>query len=223
MAYCDREADPSLAIRNAAPPPRNQRFVHWEVVHLVKGAWRKGFHGLACVIALCWDTQFSPGDVRKARKRHLTEDGFYLLYMSSEGRSKTGRPIIGTMCKRTDRLLRAYFAKLGVDMTDEAFLFRNRSGKPYREDTLPDDFAELRQLVFPGDMRQLRDFRRSGAMEAAAGNVDQKALADKMGNSINQADKLQRTYEPVDLVNVRRADEARLRGRRVQRAENKKR
>ncbi len=59
--------------------------------------------------------------------------------------------------------------------------------------------------------------------EAAAGNVDQKALADKMGNSINRADKLQRTYEPVDLVNVRRADEARLRGRRAQRAQTNKR
>jgi hypothetical protein len=30
----------------------------------------------------------------------------------------------------------------------------NRSGNPYRADTLSDDFADVRELTFPGDKRR---------------------------------------------------------------------
>ncbi len=223
MQYCDATKDPSLAIRNHAPKARNQRFVHGEVVLRVKQAWRSGYKGLACIIAICWDSQLSPGDVRKLRKRHMVESaGGRYFDLSIEGRSKTGVAVMGTISKRTDRLVSAYLAERGVELLDEAFLFRNRSGAPYREDTLPDDFRALMKASFAGDLRQLRDLRRSGAMEAAAGGVDSKALADKMGNSINTSDKLQKTYQPVDLANVRRADAARIVGRKAVREANKK-
>jgi hypothetical protein len=226
LKYCDLDKDPSVAIRNHAPPPRNQRFLHGEVLARVKAAWRLGFKGLACVIAICWDSQLSPGDVRKLRKRHMVfeaEGEPRYFDLSIEGRSKTGKAVIGTISRPADRLIAAYLAERGVDLLDEAFLFCNRSGAPYREDTLADDFRALMNLAFDRDRRQLRDLRRSGAMEAAAGGVDPKALADKMGNSINTSDKLQKTYQPVDLVNVRRADEARVLGRKALRAQNEKR
>ena len=57
------------------------------------------------------------------------------------------------------------------------------------------------------------DMRRSGAVEAMAGNVDDGALAAKMANTIDQARELQRTYLPVDPISVERADNARRRGR----------
>jgi hypothetical protein len=57
------------------------------------------------------------------------------------------------------------------------------------------------------------DFRRSGAVEALAGNVDPAALAAKMANSIDQSKDLQRAYLPVDSAVVRLADDARLVGR----------
>jgi hypothetical protein len=44
-----------------------------------------------------------------------------------------------------------------VDLHGDAPLFRNRSGLPYSKDTLGDDFREIRQIVFPGDKRQLAD------------------------------------------------------------------
>jgi hypothetical protein len=30
-----------------------------------KAAWRRGYRGLACIIAIAWDTSFAPVDVRK--------------------------------------------------------------------------------------------------------------------------------------------------------------
>jgi hypothetical protein len=50
------------------------------------------------------------------------------------------------------------------------------------------------------------DFRRSGAVEALAGDVVPAARAAKMANSIDQSKYLQRTYLPVDSTVVRLAD-----------------
>ena len=53
-----RTADPSMGIRNRAPAPRWQRWSEGEAVRLVKCAWRHGYHGLACIIAVAWDSNF---------------------------------------------------------------------------------------------------------------------------------------------------------------------
>lgn len=126
-------------------------------------------------------------------------------------REKTGRAIIGTVNRQTERVILGYLALAGERTADE-FLFRNRSGFPYSKDTLGDDFRTVRSLVFPGNKRVLMDMRHSGAVEAAAGEVDPNALAAKMGNTIYRSQQLQRTYQPVDLAAVRLADEARRRG-----------
>jgi hypothetical protein len=96
----------------------------------------------------------------------------------------------------------------------DAVLFRNRSRAPYREDTLSDDFADVREIAFPGDKRRLMDMRRSGTVEAVAGEADAMTIAAKMANSIDHANHLHKTYAPVELAAVRAADAARLRGRR---------
>ena len=54
----------------------------------------------------------------------------------------------------------------------DAILFRNRSGNPYRQDTLADDFGTLREAIFPGEKRRLMDMRRSGTLEAIAGGAE---------------------------------------------------
>jgi len=64
----------------------------------------------------------------------------------------------------------AYIAGLGVELLANAPIFRNRSGRPYSKDTLGDDFRVVRAAVFGlAENRTLADFRRSGAIEAAAG------------------------------------------------------
>jgi hypothetical protein len=64
------------------------------------------------------------------------------------------------------------------------------------------------------------DMRRTGAVEALAGDVDPGALAAKMANTISDSRDLQKTYQPVSMAAVRSADAARRRGRRAIR-ENK--
>lgn len=214
-----RGADPSTGVRNVAPRPRHQRWSEGEAVRLAKGAWRMGFRGLACVIATCWDTGFQPGDARTLCGRHVAKDGQRTIFDRQEdGRKKTGRAVIGTISRRSERLVWTYLAN--IELLPDAILFRNRSGEPYREDTLADDFAIVRKIVFPGDTRRLMDMRRSGVVEAVAGDVAPLGLSAKLANSIDRSNTLHKTYAPVDIAAVRAADEARLRGRRKMRAAN---
>jgi hypothetical protein len=215
-------ADPSRGVRNRGPNPRHQRWSEGEAVRLAKGAWRLGYRGLACVIASAWDTQFMPVDVRTLRERHRIEaDGRLIFDRQADGRVKTGKAAIGTLSRRTERLVCVYLAELGAELHPDAVLFRTRSGVPYSDAKLSHDFAAVRAIVFPDDRRRLMDMRRSGAVEAVAGGVDALGLSAKMANSINRSNVLHRTYAPVELQAVRGADEARLEGRRKMRGANK--
>jgi hypothetical protein len=78
------------------------------------------------------------------------------------------------------------------------------------------DFREIRAELFGEDEhRQLADMRRSGAVEADAGGTTDSDLANKMANTINAPARLRKTYTPVNVVSVRRVDEARQRGRKA--------
>ena len=216
-----RGEDPSLGVRNRAPQPRSERWSEGEAARLAKGAWRAGYSGLACIIAVAWDTTFSPVDVRTLRHRHLKTPPRGLIFdRSVEGRQKTGRAALGTVSRRAQRLVETYLTARGVELHADAFLFCTRSGTYYREATLAHDFAAVRELVFPGDRRRLMDMRRSGAAEAVAGEAEPGTLSAKMANSIESSNVLHKTYSPVDLASVRSADAARLRGRRRMRDEN---
>jgi hypothetical protein len=227
LKYCAADQDPSFGIRRETPKARKARWSEGETVRLVKRGWRMGFHGAACVIAIAWDTQFSPVDIRKLTGGHLCASGDRLIFdRTEEGREKTETAVIGTLSRRTERLVRAYLkmtfgdADGKVEIHPNAMLFRNRSGDPYSKDTLGDDFRDIRTAAFGLDeKRQLRDMRRSAAIEATAGGVDPAALANKMGNSIDDARELQITYVPSHEAIVRVVDQARLVGRRRIRGE----
>ena len=45
LKYCQRDADPSLGVRNVEPKPRQAVWEHGEVVRLCKGAWGAGYKG----------------------------------------------------------------------------------------------------------------------------------------------------------------------------------
>jgi hypothetical protein len=218
-----RAADPSLGVRNLAPSPRWQRWSEGEAVRLVKTAWRQGYHGLACIIAVSWDTQFSPVDVRTLADRHRAViDDCLVFDRQADGRKKTGRAAIGTVSRRTERLVCAYLSRLGTALLPDAVLFRTRSGASYIEATLSHDFSAVRAIAFPGDKRRLMDMRRSGVVEAVAGDAGPLGLSAKLANSIERSNVLHKTYAPTNIEAVRNVDEARLRGRRKMRATNKR-
>lgn len=225
--YCIGK-DPSLSIRRKEPPKRKDIWVHDEAVRLVKRALRMGYHGLAAALAVCWDTQFSPVDVRAVTTAKLSPDA--LGPVIGLDRTKTGRAAIGTLSPRTLTLLRWYIKQLPFTLHPDTPIFHTRGGvpgpkggrprppAPYTKDTLSKDFRAVRDAEFKGDQRKVMDFRRSGAVEATAGQVDPAALAGKMANSIDSNRELQKTYLPAQTAVVRLADEARARGREIMRA-----
>ena len=218
--------DPSLAVRRETPKPRDQIWNEGEVVRYVKGAWRAGYKGLACIVAVAWDTGFAPVDVRTLKPLDAFEAGDDWGFAID--RDKTGVAVLGTLTRRTQRLVLAYLDELGVSIMPDASLFRSRGyapgpkggrprvGVPYSKDSLVDDFADVRRLVFgKEEKRRLMDMRRSGAREANAGDAPLTAISAKLGNSIDRSKMLQRTYMPNQLASVRTADEARKKGRRL--------
>lgn len=209
MGYAGAKRDPSRGIRNRQPAPRSQRWYEGEAVRLVKRAWREGYHGLAAAIACSWDTLLSPVDVRALTVEQRRGDGVGTYFVT--GRTKTGARAIGTLSRRASAILDAYLVREPVEIGP---IFRNRSGRAYSRFTLPDDFAVIRELEFPGDARTLADMRRSGAMEARDGQADPATVSAKMANTIATSNALHRAYQPVDLTAVRAADLARRLGRR---------
>jgi hypothetical protein len=215
---CGKDADPSLTIRNTAPNGRVAIYSEGEAVRLAQRAIRKEYVGLACIIAVAWDTQFSPVDCRTLVPKNKGEDRtgmfFVKLRQKMQDTDEEAVEAIGTLSRRSRRLIEVYTSSLGTELMPDAPLFRNRSGHPYTKDTLARDFRMVREAEFPGDKRKLLDFRRSGAVEATAGDVDPLALSRKMANSIDRSKRLQDTYIPKRAAIVRLADEARRRGRR---------
>ena len=213
--------DPSIKVRNDAPPPRNQTWKEGEVVRLVKAAIRSRELRLATTIAVIWDTQFQPGDARTLKAKHLSEhQQLFLFDRTKDGRQKTGVAVIGTLSKRTHRLLSHYLV-MRPAMTPEAWLFPLSTERLPTISELSRAFRVLAGKVFPGDKRQLRDMRRSGTVEAFAGGASTADVGTKMGNSIGRSNVLFKTYNPVDLATVKRADEARLAGRIRRRETNR--
>lgn len=231
--YCEGK-DPSLGIRRKTPPKRGAFYREGEAVRLVKRAVRMGYFGLAAALAVAWDTQFSPVDVRSASLAMLYPDAAGPVF--GLDRAKTGKTALGTLSRRTVRLLWAYIDSLPFTLHPDMPIFHTRGAGPgpqggrprppavYTKDTLSKDFRAIRSVEFPAEeklpakqRRKVMDFRRSGAIEALAGKVDPAHLAGKMANSIDTNKALQETYLPHQAEIVRFADEARLRGRSLMR------
>lgn len=143
-------------------------------------------------------------------------------------RGKTEEPALGILSPRAKRLVDAYLNSQNFVLHDDAPIFRtkgfapsDKGGRPrlpvpYTKDKLVSDFAEVRLELFGQDeTRRLMDMRRTGAVEANAGGASVEFLAAKMGNSIDQNRKLQKTYMPVNAAAIRAADEARKKGRKL--------
>lgn len=224
LKLCTPGHDPSKAIRKEGVAGRTETWREGEVVRMVKSALRAGYGGLACIIAVAWDTQFSPVDARTLTPGQAVTSGSDMAF--AIGRTKTNEAAFGILSKRTQRLVEWYIASLAFALHDDAPMFWTRgftpSGKggrprnpaPYTKDSLVDDFADLRRLVFgTEEKRKLMDMRRTGAVEANAGGASVETIAAKMGNSIDQNRKLQKTYMPVNIAAVREADQARRIGR----------
>lgn len=209
----DKDKDPSFAFANSAPRPRQDVWQAGEAVRLIKRAWRDGYRGLAALLAVAWDSQLSPVDARSLSPAQMRQDPVGIWF--DLDLAKSGRGAKATLGRRAKRMLFAYLDQQTAKPLATAPIFRNRSGRSYSKDTLGHDFADVRALVFgPDEKRQLADFRRSGSVEAFAGDAPPEKVSAKMANSLSTSNRLHRTYAPVQLAAVRDVDQARAQGRR---------
>ncbi|WP_342711450.1 hypothetical protein AAFG13_06145 [Bradyrhizobium sp. B124] len=233
--YCRRDADPSKQFSNTPPKPRDQVWYRREVYKLVQVAWRNGYYGLAALIAVAWDSQFSPVDNRSLTLAQSCNDDTGIYFVTD--RAKTGRAAVATLSPWSEAILLAYLRGFGADLLDNVPLFWTRGGRPvsrlgatgrwggdhgggrhvaarpYSESALQQDFRELRELAFGKDeKRQLQDMRRSGAVEGDAGGASVEDQSNKMANTIASNNRLRRTYNPVNVPSARRYDGARIKG-----------
>lgn len=207
--------DPSAAVRNTEPKGRHQTWREGEAVRLVKRALREGYFGLATALACMWDGAVAPVDARSLRLNQRRKDGKGTWF--ELGRAKTGRDAVLTLSKRSETLFAWYLKHQFGDAEPISTMevFRTRRGAAYRKNSFSEDFRDIRKIEFPGDERKMLDFRRSGSTEAVAGGVDGTVLSAKLANSLSESKKLEQTYVPVQVEMVRRADAARLEGRRA--------
>ena len=214
MGYCSGRDDPGLAVKNPSPAGRQEFWIASEVEELIGTARRREFPGLALALAVAWDSQMSPVDVRSMTLAQFRSDanGVWL----DMSRAKTHRDGVGTLSAATVRQFHEYFrhlSKMGIEPGPNDPILRTRRGQPYSKDVLSKDFRVIRSDAFPGDERTIADLRRSGAVEAVTGGVNPAHLSAKMANSIATAKELEATYVPVVVEIVREADESRLKGR----------
>jgi hypothetical protein len=212
MRYCFADHDPSFGVRRETPKGRSATWEEGEVVRLVKEAWRRGYRGLACIIAIAYDAQLAPVDARSLRIADSRDNGTKLWFEID--RAKTGRDALATLSGRTQALIRAYVVTLPDNLVPTAPIFMTRRGAAYTKNSLGKDFRNIRKLLLPGDKRQLQDMRRTGAVEAQSGGADLSVISQKMANTVASSAHLQKTYLPVNQAAVELADEARKRGRR---------
>jgi hypothetical protein len=205
-------SNPSLIRENHAPAGRSQTWEVETVDALACKAWEIGYLGLSIAIRVAYDTQFSPVDVRLLTVACYSEDehgGYFQIE-----RAKTGKKALGTITPETAACIGTYLKAMAVVIPKDQPFIRDRFGKIYKKDSLGDDFRIIRNILLPGDDRTLMDMRRTGAVEAVAGEATPSVLSAKSGNTIGQSSKLHDTYVPIKLSVVRRADEARKAGRK---------
>ncbi len=232
LQLCERDADPSLGVPNTAAKGRSATWTEGEVVRLVKAAWRNGYFGLAALLAVMWDSQMSPGDVRTLQAGQIASGRQGRAFVTD--RAKTGVTVGAVLSARATAVLGAYLDGLGYTPLPDQPIFRNRGlpatsakggrprpGTPYTSDVLGRDFRALRESVFGArEARQLLDFRRSGAVEAIAGGAGAENLSRAMGNTLASSNALFETYVPVDQAMLKGVADARRKGRAKMRDKN---
>ena len=141
FGYCDAGAE----IRaSSSPTPRRTAAGgvarEAEAVRLVKQAWRSGYHGLAALLAVAWDSQLSPVDARTPQGAPEAPRRSGDMVRGRAAPRPAARPWRRSR-RRAERVLDAYLVQARAPSPWR----RRRSSatgpaQPYSKDTLGDDF-----------------------------------------------------------------------------------
>ena len=139
------------------------------------------YQGLAALLAVGWESQLSPVDVRKLRVGDMRRDPIGTWFEVAS--AKTGREALATLSQRTTRLLRAYMASFAAEPMDVLPIFVNRSGAPYSKDTLGGDFPAVRGNV--SDPKTASSKTSAALAQSRRWNVPPAKLSSNMANTLS--------------------------------------
>lgn len=203
---------PAANLENPQPAGRSAFWLADQLETMSAGAAMLGFEGISIGIEVAWETMFSPVDVRALRPHQLKQDasGWYI----HRARSKTDKEAFAAISDELGERLRAYIDAQGRAELDETPIIRQRDGNPYRDHkTFGADFRDVREVMFPGDKRQLLDIRRSANVEADAAGADKKTMGELLANGLADSKFLEETYTPPTVAKAREVAKQRLEGR----------
>jgi hypothetical protein len=217
-------ASPAANLKNPQPRGRSQIWLAAEVEDLSAVAAIAGFEGMSLAIETAWETMFSPVDVRTLRPRQMKRDaeGWYF----HRNRTKTLAEAFGHISDGLAERLLGYIARQNRAEADDTPIFRSREipagalggrpreGRPYAtKDRFGGDFRLVREIIFPGDERQLLDIRRSANVEADAAGADKKTMGELLANGLADSRFLDETYTPPTVTKAREVAAQRATGR----------
>jgi hypothetical protein len=215
-------ASPADVLRNPQPQGRSAIWLAAEIEDMSAVAAISGFEAMSLAIEVAWETMFSPVDVRTLRPRQMKRDagGYYF----HRARTKTDVEAFGYISEDLAVRLLAYLERQKRAEADDTPIFRTRdfavgSGRrpraiAYRtKDLFAKDFRAVREIVFPGDTRQLMDIRRSANVEADAAGADKKTMGELLANGLADSRFLDQTYTPATVTKARQVAEQRADGR----------
>jgi hypothetical protein len=217
-------ASPASRLVNPQPKGRWQIWLAQEIEDMAAGAAIAGFEGMSLAIGVAWQTMFSPVDVRTLRPSQLKRDaqGFYFR----RARTKTHAEAFGYISDGLGAEILAYVGRQDRAQADDTPIFRTRDltignagGRPalaipYKtKDLFAKDFRLVRDVMFPGDDRQLLDIRRSANVEADAAGADKATMGELLANGLADNRFLDETYTPPTVAKAREVAGLRLVGR----------
>ena len=161
-----------------------------------RARWRMGFKGLAAAIATGWDTQLSPIDIRSLTPAQDVRDVRGLTFLLEP--AKTGRAAAGTLSRRSEMIVDFMSPASASNCWPIRRFFAIDRAAPTQRIRWEMISALCALPYSDRKTRTLADFRRSGAIEAAAGGADAGTIAAKMANTLSASNAFTSLYPSRD-------------------------
>ena len=169
-------------------------------------------------LAVMWETQLSPGDVRAltgSQRAETRKDG--LLHRAR----KTGQPGRGQSSARAPGSSWRHTSKSSGSRSWPTRRVQEPLRRPLPEERLRRRLPRGARGEFgPAERRQMLDFRRSGAVEAIVGEATPPNSRTRWRTPSSTSNALFKTYVPVQEATIVQVTEARRKGRQRLRGGN---
>lgn len=208
---------PALLLKNPMPAPREALWFPQEIEALKAEALEREMTSMAIAIQLLYETALSPVDVRSLSLDMIAKDarGAYISRKRTKTSKTAAMPLSDDLWQRIEQYIQCLPFELAADAP---MLRRHNTQKVWKD--APDfakDFRRIREAVYPGDIRQARDIRRTVSFEADLGGAGSDERGELLANAMGSNASLEETYTPSNVIRARKTLEKRQTGQEIMR------